>query len=47
MPTIRRQTIAQNSKLMDNDIFARSAELLELDGIILLNMNIDNKFAGR
>ena len=29
---------------MDSDIFSRSAELLDLDGIILLSLNIDNEY---
>ena len=29
---------------MNNDVFVRTAKLLELDGIVLLGINIDNKF---
>ena len=44
MPLLENKTLIETQSLMDNNVFARSAELLELDGIILLAMNIDNKF---
>ena len=43
MPLIENKTIIQAQSFMDNDIFVRTAKLLELDGIILLSINIDNK----
>ncbi|MDA9702975.1 YjbH domain-containing protein [Paracoccaceae bacterium] len=44
MPLLEDKTITETQSFMNNDIFSRSAELLELDGIILLSLNIDNKF---
>ena len=44
MPLLDNKTLMETQSLMDSDVFFRSAELLELDGIILLAMNIDNKF---
>ena len=44
MPLLDNKTLMETQSLMNSDVFLRSAELLELDGIILLAMNIDNKF---
>ena len=44
MPLLDDKTITETQSFLDNDIFSRSAELLELDGIILLSIKIDNKF---
>ena len=44
MPLLENDTITAIQSSMDNDIFSRSAELLDLDGITLLSLNIDNKY---
>ncbi len=44
MPLLNNRSIIESQSFMNNDIFARSADLLELDGIILLNMEIEGKF---
>lgn len=43
MPLLENSTISETQSFMDNDIFVRSAELLELDGIFLLSMKIDDE----
>ena len=44
MPLLEDSAIIQTQTLMDSDIFSRTAELLYLDGIILLSMEIDGEF---
>ncbi len=44
MPLLDNKTLRATQSFMDNDVFLRSAELLNLDGITLLSMNIDDKF---
>ena len=44
MPLLENKTITAIQSSMDNDIFSRSAELLDLDGITLLSLNIDNEY---
>ena len=44
MPLLSDKAIRKTQYFMDKDIFLRSAELLELDGIALLNLEIKNEF---
>ena len=44
MPLLENKTITAIQSSMDNDIFSRSAELLDLDGITLLSLDIDNEY---
>ena len=44
MPLLENDTITAIQSSMDNDIFSRSAELLDLDGITLLSLDIDNEY---
>ncbi len=44
MPLLENKILLETQSFMDSDVFFRSAELLELDGIILLSMEIDNNF---
>ncbi|MDC3107619.1 YjbH domain-containing protein [Paracoccaceae bacterium] len=43
MPLLKDRTIKETQVLMGNTIFSNSAELLELDGIALLGMEIENE----
>ena len=43
MPLLEDITINETQVFMGNNIFSRSAKLLELDGIILLSIEIDNE----
>ena len=43
MPFLDDRTINNTQIFMGNNIFTRSAKLLELDGIMLLNIEIDNE----
>ncbi len=43
MPLLEDRFIKETQFFMSKDVFARSAKLLELDGIILLSMKIDNE----
>ena len=44
MPLLEDKTITDTQSFMDNNIFSRSANLLELDGIVLLAMSTNNNF---
>ena len=44
LPLLGNKALIETQSLMKSDIFSESAELLELDGIILLAMKIENKF---
>ncbi len=44
MPLLEDKGITQTQNLMSDDIFARTAKLLELDGIFLLGININDRF---
>ena len=43
MPLLENSAITQTQTLMNSDVFSRTAELLYLDGIILLSMEIDGQ----
>lgn len=43
MPLLEDDVIIQTQTSMNSDIFVRSADLLKLDGIILLDLKIDDK----
>ena len=43
MPLLEDEAIIQTQNLMSNDIFSRTADLLNLDGIFLLSININDK----
>ncbi len=44
MPLLENSAINKTQLLMESDVFSRSAQLLELDGISLINMEIDDEF---
>ncbi len=44
LPLLGNKALAETQSLMKSDIFSESEKLLELDGIMLLAMKIDNKF---
>ena len=44
MPLLDNNSIRKTQSFLDKDIFARSAELLELDGIALLSLEIENEY---
>jgi len=44
MPLLEDKAIIQTQKLMNNDIFTRTADLLQLDGIVLLSITKNNRF---
>ncbi len=44
MPLLENKILLKTQSFMNKDVFFRSAELLELDGITLLAMNIDNEY---
>ena len=43
MPLLKDSAIIKSQSFMDNDIFSRTRKLLELDGIILLSIEIDDQ----
>ena len=43
MPLLKDSAIIKSQSFMDKDIFSRTRKLLELDGIILLSIEIDDK----
>ncbi len=45
MPLLENAALMETQSFMNSDIFVRSEELLKLDGITLVEINIDNKFA--
>ena len=44
MPLLDNNSIRKTQSFLDKDIFARSAELLELDGIKLLSLEFENEY---
>ena len=44
LPLLGNKALTETQSLMKSDIFSESAKLLELDGIMLLAMKIENKF---
>ncbi len=44
MPLLNDETISRTQSSMDSDIYIRTAELLRLDGIVLLSINRNKRF---
>ena len=44
MPLLNDETILRTQSSMDSDIYVRTSELLQLDGIVLLSITKNNRF---